>query len=156
MEYFSTGESTTPPGSSFYPQRWVRSLLAILLLKRKHRAQALLIRNCCWEPSHLAGFNPLPWPTQESLDTGQLLSIKSSVFLLYNLLDNFIPCILFRSLRSRVEILPVMGDTAIDWETSARVFNTGTFRQDAAGLEEEGKKYLQNTSFVRGKAHQLE
>lgn len=54
-----------------------------------------------------------------------------------------------------MEILPVMGDTASDSKTSAWVFNTARFRQDAAGLEEEGQKYLQNTYFFRDKAHQL-
>lgn len=34
--------------------------------------------------------------------------------LLDNLTVNFIPCLLFGGLRSGVEILPVMGDTAID------------------------------------------
>lgn len=37
-------------------------------------------------------------------------------------------------------------------ETSAWVFNTALLRQDAAGLD-EGQKYLQNTSFFRGKTH---
>lgn len=41
-------------------------------------------------------------------------------------------------------------------ETSAQVFNAALFRQDAAGLEEEGQKYLQNRPFFRGKTHQLE
>lgn len=52
-----------------------------------------------------------------------------------------------------MEILPVMGDTANDWETSAWVFNTALLRQNAAGLDEEGQKYLQNTYFFRSKAH---
>lgn len=51
-----------------------------------------------------------------------------------------------------METLPVMGDTANDWETSAGMFNTALLRQDAAGLD-EGQKYLQNTSFFRGKTH---
>lgn len=46
-----------------------------------------------------------------------------------------------------METLPAMGDTANDWETSAQVLNIALFRQDATGLEEEGQKYLQNTSF---------
>lgn len=37
-------------------------------------------------------------------------------------------------------------------ETSAWVFNTALLRQDADGLD-EGQKYLQNTSFFRGKTH---
>lgn len=53
------------------------------------------------------GFNPLPWPTQKSLDAGQCLSMRSLGFLLDNLLVNFIPCILFRSPRNGMEIPPL-------------------------------------------------
>lgn len=66
---------------------------------------------------------------------------------------NFIPRLLFRGLRTRVEILPVTDDTAM---TSAWVFSTAPFRQDAVGLQEEGQKCFQNTSSVRGKVHRLE
>lgn len=119
-------------------------------------AQALLIPYCCWEPSQLAGFSPLPWPTEKSSDTGHYLFTRSPGFLLDNFMVNFIPCLLFRGLRTRVESLPVTDDTAIDWQTSAWVFSTALFRQDAVGLEEKGQKCLQNTSSVRGKVHQLE
>lgn len=42
-----------------------------------------------------------------------------------------------------MEILPVMGHTANDWEISAQVFNTALLRQDAARwrLDEESQKY---------------
>lgn len=68
---------------------------------------------------------------------------------------NFIPGLLFRGLRSEVEVLPVMGDTAIDCKVSAWVFSTATSMQDAAALDEECQKCLQNTSSIRGKVHWL-